>query len=170
MATKIVYNYRGNHPEHKPAPTGSKFNITRQIVIDEKGHKTLEKTGQTNRYEKIQAQLESTKIENILQRAIMGDTSALDRVRGQYLDTTEYPTNLIDAQNAMIKITNDFWGLPKEMRAKFDNSPDRYIREFGSKEWMNKIGLDKEIEKKTAATAAATTEANETATETKKGE
>lgn len=62
--------------------------------------KVLEKTGTTNVWEKIQEQLEDTKIENILKRAAAGDNTMF-RPDGIYEDCTQYPDNIHDQTKLM---------------------------------------------------------------------
>lgn len=130
---------------------GSKFRDTYEYAIDEKGHKTLVKTGEENIYSKIQEGLESTKIENILQRAMMGDPEALNRKKGDYLDCTEMPKTLAEAQNTIIKLRNEFNSLPVETRRQFDMSPEKYIQQYGSEAWATALGFVKEVKNEETA-------------------
>lgn len=124
--------------------SGSKFHPEYDVTIDEKGHRTIAKSGKTNRYAKIQEDLESTKIENILQRAKMGDPTALNRIEGQYLDLTEMPDNFRDAQNKILKMKSDFEKLPVDIRRQFDFSPEKYVSEIGQESWLKAMGFIKE--------------------------
>lgn len=128
--------------------SGSKFHPEYDVTIDEKGHRTIAQTGETNRYAKIQEDLESTKIENILQRARMGDPEALNRIEGQYLDLTEMPDNFRDAQNKILKMKSDFEKLPLDIRRQFDFSPEKYVSEIGQDSWLKAMGFIKETEVK----------------------
>lgn len=128
--------------------SGSKFHPEYDVTIDEKGHRTIAQTGKTNRYAKIQEDLESTKIENILQRAKMGDPNALNRIEGQYLDLTEMPDNFRDAQNKILKMKSDFEKLPVDIRRQFDFSPEKYVSEIGQESWLKAMGYVKEPEEK----------------------
>lgn len=144
----IPFKNRSNFRERQIAPSGSRMANTYEISIDANGHKTLLKTGETNVYVMIQADLEDTKIENILEKARMGDITAFEKSKGYYMDTTEMPKTLAEAQNTIIKMKNEFEKLPLEVREKFDYSPEKFISEFGSAEWSDKLGLvEKTVEK-----------------------
>lgn len=130
--------------KHYNMPTGSKFHDNYEVTIDDKGHKTLSQCGSTNTYAKIQEHLEETLIENILQRAQLGDTEALERVNAQYLDCTDMPKTLADAQNKILAIKNEFEKLPIDLRREFDFSPEKYIQEYGTEGWMKTMGFIKE--------------------------
>lgn len=120
-------------------PAGSKYLNTYQEEISKKGNLQLVKTGQTNVYEKIQADLESTKIENILHQVAMGDLSVLNQRETLYVDATNMPKNLMEAQNIVIKAKSEFEQFPQEVREIFHNSPEEYVSEMGSKEFLNKM-------------------------------
>ena len=121
-----MFNSRTNKPKTIPAPTGNKFANEYSMQIDEKGHKILKKVGETNVYEKIQAGLEDTLIENILTRAAMGDTNALNRIQGNYIDCTEMPKTLAEAQNRILLLKSEFDGLPVELRREYNFSAEDY--------------------------------------------
>lgn len=118
---------------------GSEWHQEYRMAIDLNGHKYLEEDGQTNIYDKIQDSLEETKIENIIRRAVGGDETALAVMHGQYMDTTNMPTSLAEMQQAIITATEEFYKLPLEVRQKFDQSPEQFIAQYGSDEWIKKM-------------------------------
>ena len=126
------------------APSGEKEEATFEMHIDQNGHKEIKKNGKTNIYEKIQASYEETKIENIINRAMGGDASGLNAHVGQYLDITNAPQTLAEAQQSIQAIKNTFNKLPLEIRAKYDMSVEKYIADFGSKNWMDAMGIQPE--------------------------
>lgn len=133
-----------NTPETEAAPAGSKEENVYQINIDLNGHKIIEKIGVTNIYDIIQASLEQSKIENIIRRATEGDTNALNIMNGDYIDTTDVPKTLAEAQNFVIKAKNEFDQLPINIRREFNMSAEQYIAEYGKTSWIEKLGITKE--------------------------
>lgn len=129
-------------PKTIAAPNGSPEEPEYTMCIDKNGHKYLKETGKTNTYNLIQESLEETKIENIMRRAERGDLTALNITNGQYLDITELPNTLAEAQNFVIKATQDFERLPLEIRRKFDMSPEKYVATFGSETWATAMGIN----------------------------
>lgn len=125
-------------PEKKSTPSGTRYINTYQEVI-KNGRKTLEKTGQHNVYEEIQLDAESVKIENILHAVAMGDLNALHQRDASYVDATTMPKNLMEAQNLTIRLKDEFYDMPIEVRRLFDNSPDKYVEEMGTKEFLEKM-------------------------------
>lgn len=143
MATAIKFGTRYTENKVFAAPTGTEYDTTYHVDIDKNGHKTLKADGKTNRYEKIQSYLEETKIENILARCAI-DPYALNQRAGQYVDMVDAPKNLAEYQNIVIKIKNEYEGLPLEQREKFGFSLEKYVATYGSKEWATTLGLMKE--------------------------
>lgn len=125
-------------PEKKTTPAGTQFINTYQEVI-KGGRKTLEKTGQHNVYEEIQLDAESCKIENILHAVAMGDLNALHQRDASYVDATTMPKTLMEAENLTIKMKDEFYKMPLEVRRLFDNSPEAYVSEMGTQEFMEKM-------------------------------
>lgn len=140
-----------NRPETIPSETGTEFDKTYMMKYDDQGNKVLLCTGKTNRYEEIQSHLEETQIENILARATL-DPSVLEQKIGQYVDTTNMPKTLVEAQNTMLALKYEFESLPAEIRYKFDGSLDKYMANYGTEEWATKIGLIKEVAAEPTAT------------------
>lgn len=120
---------------------GSRMHNDYEIQIDKKGHKVLKHVGEHDIYEEIQSYLEETKIENILAKAAAGDLNALNQRTGLYIDVTDSPKSLAEAQNAILKLGNYFEALPAEIREKFDNSKEKFVQEYGTEEWINNMGF-----------------------------
>ena len=124
-------------------PSGSPYQDEYSYKIDSYGRKILEKTGETNLYAKIQESLEETKIENILKRAVAGDTSML-RPDGIYADLSEMPSNLLEARQAMQELENTWNGLDNDIKAKYHYDLDQFIGQSGTEGWLRDMGLLKE--------------------------
>lgn len=135
--TRMIYSLL-NKPDHKFTPSGTPYINTYQEEIKD-GRMTLTKTGQTNVYERIQADLESCKIENILHAVAMGDLNALNQREATYCDATTMPKNLMEAQNLVLRMKDEFYKMPMEVRKEFGNSPDTYVEEMGTKEFFEKM-------------------------------
>lgn len=120
---------------------GRKEKNTYSMRVDDFGHKELVNTGVTNFYDKIQEQVEDTKIENIIKRATMGDFQALNRNNPLFGDFTNAPTSLADAQNKIIQLENAFEKLPLEIRRAYDHSPEKFIADAGSENFNKLMGI-----------------------------
>lgn len=133
----MIYNQL-NRPETKPSNPGTHFINTYQENITKKGIE-LVKTGESNVYELIQQDAEECKIENILHRVAMGDLAALNQREATYVDATTLPKSLMEAQNLQIRLKDEFYKMPMEVRRLFDNSPEIYVNEMGTPEFLEKM-------------------------------
>lgn len=151
--------FKTPYGEHKRGviPSGNGKMPEYKYKRDNYGRKILEKVGERDLYEEIQAEYEATKIENILSRALAGDVSGLSAV-GTYVDTTSMPNNLIDAMQQIQNLENLWLTLPTEIKNKYNNSVEEFVGASGSKEWCIDMGLaepEKTPDLKTPETAGA---------------
>lgn len=120
-------------------PAGDKFLNEYQEKYTKDGQKELVKIGQKNIDDIIQADLESTKIENILHAVAMGDLRALQQREITYMDATTMPKTLMEMQNLGIKAKSEFEAFPKEVKEMFHNSCDEYIAQMGTQDFFDKM-------------------------------
>lgn len=135
-------------PESKPSVTGDGKEPEYSYEIDEKGARTLKRTGEVNVYAQIQTYLEETKIENIIQRAAY-DPAAIgsqEWMQQATVDITDVPENYHEWKKVVNDAENRFNALPAELKEKFNNSVEQYISEMGSVEWARKLGWTEPIE------------------------
>lgn len=128
-----------NKPPRKNTPHGSRYINTYQEQINKKGKKSLVKTGEHDVYAEIQLDLESCKIENILHQVAMGDLKALQQREATYIDATTMPHSLMEQQNLVIKMKDEFYKMPIEVRKEFENSPEMYVSLMGTNEFIEKM-------------------------------
>lgn len=101
---------------------GDKMKQTYRTKIDVDGKKKLVEDELIDLDEMIQSNEESVNINNIMNRYLAGDDSALDRAKAFYADVSRIPKNLAQ----MLELNNNakqvFNGLPPEVRQLFGNS------------------------------------------------
>lgn len=131
-------------------PSGSQYETTYQEEIEKKtGKKHLVPTGKTHVYALIQADLEQSKIENIIHKLAMGDLSVMREAQLTYVDADDYPKSLMEAQNIVIKAKAEFDKMPEEIRKEFNYSAEQYVSEMGTEKWIDKIApYNKEVQEK----------------------
>lgn len=139
MAKVAFITQWGDIPVHEPSPSGSHYENKYAEELDEYGKKHLAVVGKINIYEKIQRDMESCDIYNILNRVAHGDLSALNQREGTYIDCTNMPTTLMEYQNIVLKAKAEFYELPVEVRKQFDNSPEMYVSEMGTQAFLDKL-------------------------------
>lgn len=123
-----------NKPKTEPTPEGTRYLDVFQEEV-KKGKLQLIKTGETCIYDLIQQDAESCKIENVLKAVAMGDLNALQQRDATYIDATTMPKNLMEAQNLVIRLKDEFYKMPVDVRKEFDNSPEKYVELMGTNEF-----------------------------------
>lgn len=120
--------------------SGSPYeNVYEEEIEKKTGRKHLVKIGKTNVYEKIQEDLEQSKIENIIHKLAMGDYSVLKQAELTYADADDFPKSLMEAQNIVIKAKNEFDKFPDEVKELFNNSAEQYVSEMGTDTFIKKM-------------------------------
>ena len=144
-----------DRPDVIPCCEGNEMEPVYELRVDDKGCKELVQVGETNVREKIQEFKDETDIKQILARATV-DPTVLHQREVFYADVTSMPHSLAEAQQMIYDIKKDFEKMSPEIKEKFDYSPERYIAEFGTKDWAEAIGATQEEVKaiKEAAKAA----------------
>lgn len=132
---KYDIDFAGNG---KASPAGSKY-LSTYTLSTEEGRMKLQKTGKTNIYDMIQEDLEDSKIENIVKKVMLGDLSVLRQSEPQYIDASTIPNNLMQVQNIIVRMKEEFEKMPIEVKEKFNNSAEEYVNEMGSKEFLEKM-------------------------------
>lgn len=130
--------------------SGSRYENTYQEEIDKKtGQKHLVKIGKTNVYELIQQDAEASEMVNIIQKLAMHDYSVLKEAKLTYVDEDDFPKSLMEAQNIVIKAKAEFNKMPAEVRQLFNNSPEQYVSEIGTENFIKKLSpYNDEIKKR----------------------
>lgn len=132
-------------------PTGQHIEMRHRAIIKKDGRRELIPDREKHTYDIIQSHLEECLIENIIKRALEGDTSVLEMMKGTYTDITGAPNSLAEAQQMIIDLKQKFDELPKEIKQKFDYNVEQYIAEFGSDTWAEKTGVSEILKAEEAA-------------------
>lgn len=150
MATKKTWPFRTpiSDPIKKVQASGKKLEDVYAMKLDENGVEHYYVQGKRNVYEQIQAFADEGDIEKILEKATLtGNINILGQVKAEYMDLTEMPTNLIDAKNRLIQAEQQFYNLPVNVRAEFNNSFNEYLAEVGTEKWIKAMGYGSEPNK-----------------------
>lgn len=145
---------------------GSRYAEKHAIRIDDNGHKSLAKTGEMiDIYEKIQSHVDECDIEKILARTDAEGFEILNKREASTGDVTLAPKSLMEAQQRLNDMEQEFNHLPLETRKAFNFNFNEYIAEAGKdiNSWCEKMGLIK-------TASANQTESEAADPETKGGE
>ena len=113
---------QNNPPPYSVGATGNgKRTIIKRKKLDN-GQYTYKKVGESNIYEKIQANLESTMIYNILERYKNGDIFALNKTNHtEYGDVSQVPNNLNDLHQFTQQAGTKYQAMPDALKEKIVN-------------------------------------------------
>ena len=136
----------------RPATIASPIGNGERGVFEERienGLKRLVKISSEDLKEIIEASKAETMIDTIIARYNRtGDASILHRVQGFYADATTLPSNLMDAQNQLIKMRNQFDTFPVDIKNKFGNSFDNYVNKVSHmtiEDFTKHFNLEKKV-------------------------
>ena len=117
---------------------GESFSDFEFILKD--GTIVLEKVGEENINDAIQACKDSTDIATIIAYYNQtGDESVLNRYVPSYGDFTELPKSLAEFLQLRIDSENFFNALPVEVKMEFDNDSNKFFAQAGEESWYNKL-------------------------------
>lgn len=137
-----MQTFRTKYENHKRfhCSTGSRYETLYQEEIDEKtGKLHLVKSGKKDIYKMIQEDAEDSKMINIIHKLALKDYSVLREAKLTYVDESEFPHSLMEAQNIVVKAKQEFEKFPIEVKKLFNNSAEQYVSEIGTKEFMEKM-------------------------------
>lgn len=109
---------------------------------DDAGRLVLKKTGEEDFYDYIQSHAESVDINVIQAKIAAGDASVLTRRQGVFADFTEMPSTYAEMLNMVHQAEAAFDSLPLETRQAFDMSMSNWLASYGSKDWIQKMGIE----------------------------
>ena len=118
---------------------GSKIHKLYSPELQEDGQLVLKCIGTEDTDEIIASYYESTTLEAILARFANGDMDALNRYEPLYVDVTQMPKTLAEAQQKVINSKNAFDALPVEIKSQFENNYNLWLATAGSEEWYGKM-------------------------------
>lgn len=144
MATKKEAPFRSllSPPVEIFTTAGEKLEDVIAMKLNEKGEEEFYISGKTNVYEKIQAQSQDANIENIIAKVIAtGDTSLLQQRKAEFVDLTETPSNIFEAQQKIQEAEKTFMELPTNIKEAYNNNFNEYLADVGSDKWLELVGL-----------------------------
>lgn len=152
MPSKIPFRTQFTRPEkdHYFSDIGERVEMRHSAHIDTNGRRFLAKDKPVQVYDLIQSHKEECEIENIIRRAVEGDYNALNAKQGVFMDITNCPSSIAEAQQYIINAKEEFEKLPKEIKQKFEFNPEIYIAEMSrnTQGWLDKMGYTEAVKLK----------------------
>lgn len=118
---------------------GSPINILYDAKVMPDGTIKLEEAGTENIQDKIEACRSTTDMSYIIHRLQIGNTDVITVNNGQYGDFTKVPKSMAEALQIQIDAEKAWYGMPVEVRSKFDNDFTKWLVTAGSEEWTSKM-------------------------------
>lgn len=120
-------------------PSGSKIRRIYEPRFTETGARILVCVGKESIHDFIQSFKESTDMNVIMKRFMLGDTGVLNSNHGFYANVVGAPKTLSEFLNAQIMSNQLFEKLPIDVRAAFGNDVNKFFMTYGSPEWMDTV-------------------------------
>lgn len=115
--------------EHSPLQPKYVYSVDKET-----GRKTVVLAGHTNLEEQMQAALPDTLIYNVIDKIQRsGDMSLLGENIGGFIDVTDMPKNLLEAQAVRLQTEHLFASLPAEERSKYNNDVFTFVKSVNDK-------------------------------------
>lgn len=114
---------------------------------DDKGVKELVIVGKEDIFGMIQSSKDSVDINVLLSKFINGDETALNRVKGIYMDVSDMPTTYAELFDRNEQCKSLFEQLPVDIKEKFNNSYTEFWSCYGSDAFMNIVNpVEKDVD------------------------
>lgn len=120
---------------------GSRFKEEYDSFFDKEGNLCLKLTGKHDIYLDTQADAMSCDINVLMAKYKAGDTSALNKVQGVYADVSNFPDNIVDVYNLIQDAQEHFEALDPAIKARFDNTFEKFLFSVGSDEFYQKLDM-----------------------------
>lgn len=133
MKFRTAYDSFDGRSFVSPSGDGTKAVFKRQFTHDRK-HKRAFEVSRTNLYEYIQKASEGVDVKSLVLRYIQGDDGALGRGTPSFVDLTDAPSDLLEAQIRIVKARELFDGLSADDRKTFGNNFNAFLEAASSGE------------------------------------
>lgn len=111
----------------QPLDNFPKERIDYEIAVDENGVEYLVEVGKHNQYDEVQSYYDSVKIDKLLERIALGDTSMLRNIDDtNYVNTVDLPTTPFEVINLKQSNIEKFNELDPKIKAVFDNDIQKF--------------------------------------------
>lgn len=130
------------------SPVGSRYKYDYESVYNEKGVRSLvRKKAQVNIYDMIQAYRPSCDLKYLIARfKQVGDPEIFNQREGFYGDMEAMPKTYTEILQFINTAEENFNELPSDIKEKFNNNVEEFIAQFGSKEFIEILGLNENKE------------------------
>lgn len=110
---------------------GKRMKVVYELKVNEKGKRGIEKIGETDLQQAIDAEFPSVDMNMILKRLENGDTDALEQVKGFYADVAALPVDMRSIMEMNEQATKIFNEMPDNYKKLYQNDYLQFLYDPG---------------------------------------
>ena len=125
---KQIFRSRSNYPVTIPAPSGQAKRPKLTRGVDADGNRTLVVSGYDDLIELVNLAAEGVTVADLIRRSERGeDTLHKDAIQS-YVDLSNAPKSLLEAEMSILNARSEFEKLPLEVRQSYDNNLSKWLK------------------------------------------
>lgn len=136
-------NAKVSNPNDFHTDPGSPERILYSAKVLPDGSIEVIPSGKENIQDKIEAQREQTDMSYIIRQIQLGNGDVLNLSPGEYGDFTKAPKTMAEALQMEIDAHRAWYGMPVEIRSRFDNNMMKWLVTAGTDDWNKKMFPEK---------------------------
>ena len=110
---------------------GKRMKVVYELKINERGKRGIEKVGETDLQQAIDAEFPSVDLNMVLKRLENGDTDALEQVKGFYADVAALPVDMRSIMEMNEQASKLFNEMPDNYKKLYQNDYLQFLYDPG---------------------------------------
>lgn len=110
---------------------GKRMKVVYELKVNEKGKRGIEKVGETDIQQEIDAEFPSVDLNMVLKRLENGDTDALEQVKGFYADVAALPVDMRSIMEMNEQASKIFNEMPDNYKKLYQNDYLQFLYDPG---------------------------------------
>lgn len=125
--------FRNRYSEMKTVFTnpGKRMKVVYELKINDRGRRGIEKVGETDIQQAIDAEYPSVDLNMVLKRLENGDTDALEQVKGFYADVAALPVDMRSIMEMNEQASKIFNEMPDNYKKLYQNDYLQFLYDPG---------------------------------------
>lgn len=110
---------------------GKRMKVVYELKVNEKGKRRIQKVGETDMQQAIDAEFPSVDLNMVLKRLENGDTDALEQIKGFYADVAELPVDMRSIMEMNEQASKIFNEMPDNYKKLYENDYLQFLYDPG---------------------------------------
>lgn len=110
---------------------GKRMKVVYELKVNEKGKRGIEKVGETDLQQEIDAEFPSVDLNMVLKRLENGDSDALEKVKGFYADIANLPVDMRSIMEMNEQASKIFNSMPDNYKKLYENDYLQFLYDPG---------------------------------------